>query len=81
MKAYSYAYGERLAFENGTKTYRRLKEPEHVYELGLHFVIHALDYLRQNIGFYAYEEIIPADVAKEMGLLRSRLIKDAARRV
>lgn len=81
MNAYTYAYSNRLILDGAIKVLNRLRDPENIYEVTTHFIIFSLDYILDNIGFYAYSNLIPADIAKGIVELRSKLIREAVKKV
>lgn len=81
MRAYTYAYGNRIVLDSAIKLLTRLKDPENIYELTLHFGIFALGYIIENLGFYGYSGLIPAEIAKGIVELRSQLIREAVKKV
>lgn len=75
MKAFSYAYGDRLILQSAVNVMGKLKEAENLNELKNHFIIYALTIILSNMGFYAYSGLIPEEIAKQIGELRSHIIR------
>ena len=75
MKAYVYAYAERVALEGSLKVMSGLRDPEILYEVKLHFVISTLDYILEHMAFYAYSGLIPQGIAEGITVFRNKLIK------
>lgn len=81
MRIYSYAYGNRLVLDSAIKVLSKFSDPGDIHELSTHFTIFALSYILDNLGFYAYADLIPADIASQIVELRSKLIREAVKRV
>lgn len=81
ISAYVYAYAERLAVQSCLKVLSNLKDPEHIRELTNLFIISTLENIINNMAFYGYANLIPANVAQDLTRFRSEMIREAAKTV